>query len=67
MLIGDTPLDVEAALATGARAVAVATGQFSLAELEAARPHAVLPDLADTAALLAAVLAGLGDYQPRPA
>ena len=67
VLVGDTPLDVEAALATGARAVGVATGQFSLAKLEAARPHAILPDLTDTAAVLAAVLVGLGDYQPRPA
>jgi phosphoglycolate phosphatase len=67
VLIGDTPLDVEAALATGARAVGVATGQFSPAELEASGAHAVLPDLGDTAAVLAAVLAGLGDYQPRPA
>jgi phosphoglycolate phosphatase-like HAD superfamily hydrolase len=67
ILVGDTPLDVEAALATGARAVGVATGQFSLAELGAASPQAVLPDLTDTTAVLAAVLAGLGDYQPRPA
>jgi phosphoglycolate phosphatase len=65
VLVGDTPLDVEAALDTGARAVAVATGQFSLAELAAVRPHAVLPDLTDTAAVLAAVLAGPGGYQPR--
>ncbi len=67
VLIGDTPLDIEAALATGARAVGVATGQFSLAELQATSAHAVLPDLTDTGAVLAAVLAGLGDYQPRPA
>jgi phosphoglycolate phosphatase len=67
VLVGDTPLDIEAAQATGARAVGVATGQFPLAELEAAGPDALLPDLTDTAAVLAAVLAGLGDYQPRPA
>src|SRR5277367_2757677 len=29
VLVGDTPLDVEAALATGARAVAIATGSYS--------------------------------------
>jgi phosphoglycolate phosphatase len=67
VLVGDTPLDIEAALVTGARAVGVATGQFSLAELQATSAHAVLPDLTDTGAVLAAVLAGLGDYQPRPA
>jgi phosphoglycolate phosphatase len=54
-LIGDTPLDVAAALATGARAIGVATGTFSAAELAAAGAHAVLPDLTDTALVLAAV------------
>jgi len=75
VLVGDTPLDIEAALRTGARAVGIATGQFSLAELVAARPHAALPDLTDTAGLVAAVLdrdrrepdPGEELYQPRPA
>jgi phosphoglycolate phosphatase len=56
VLVGDTPLDVAAALATGARAVGVATGSFLAAELAAAGAHAVLPDLTDTARVLAAVL-----------
>ncbi len=56
VLIGDTPLDVGAALATGARAVGVATGDFTLDELAASGAHAVLPDLADTGAVLAAIL-----------
>jgi phosphoglycolate phosphatase len=56
VLIGDTPLDVAAALATGARAVGVATGHFSTADLAAAGAHAVLPDLTDTAAVVSAVL-----------
>ena len=38
-----------AALATGARAVGVATGNFTEQELIAAGAHAVLPDLSDTA------------------
>jgi len=75
VLVGDTPLDIEAALATGARAVGVATGQFTLAELLATNPHAALQDLSDTAKLIQAVLGGarvdLGPgeefYQPRPA
>jgi len=56
IVIGDTPLDVEAALATGARAVAVATGHFTIGELTGSGAHAVLPDLTDTEAVLDAVL-----------
>lgn len=55
VLVGDTPLDVEAALASGARAVGVATGGFSTAQLAAAGAHAVLPDLTDTAAVITAI------------
>jgi phosphoglycolate phosphatase-like HAD superfamily hydrolase len=58
VLVGDTPLDVAAALATGARAVAVATGSFTEAELAASGAHAVLPDLRDTERVLAAILGG---------
>jgi phosphoglycolate phosphatase len=56
VLVGDTPLDVAAATGTGARAVGVATGRFSAAQLAAAGADAVLADLADTGAVLAAVL-----------
>jgi phosphoglycolate phosphatase-like HAD superfamily hydrolase len=55
VLVGDTPLDVAAALATGARAVGVATGSFAAADLVAAGAHAVLPDLTDASLVLAAV------------
>jgi len=63
VLVGDTPLDVAAALATGARAVGVATGSFSAAEIAAAGAYVVLPDLTDAALVLAAVtgaVTGLG-------
>lgn len=55
VLVGDTPLDVEAALATGARVVGVATGSYRADELVAAGAEVVLPDLTDTARLVAAV------------
>jgi phosphoglycolate phosphatase len=56
VIVGDTPLDVAAALATGARAVGVATGGFSGPELAASGAHAVLPDLSATDRVLAAIL-----------
>jgi phosphoglycolate phosphatase len=55
ILVGDTPLDVAAALATGARVVGVATGSYSAAGLAAAGAHVVLPDLTDPARVVAAV------------
>ena len=54
-LIGDTPLDIEAAHANGARALAVATGPYTVEELEQAGPEAAFEDLSDTAAVLAAL------------
>jgi len=56
VLVGDTPLDVAAALATGARAVGVATGSYAAAELAAAGAHAVLPDLTDPESVVKAVI-----------
>ena len=57
VLVGDTPLDVAAARATGARAVAVATGGTSADELAASGADVVLPDLTNTAAVVSAILA----------
>jgi phosphoglycolate phosphatase len=56
VLVGDTPLDVAAGRAAGARVVAVATGDYGVGELEAANPDAVLADLVDTEATVAAIL-----------
>ncbi|MEV8517441.1 haloacid dehalogenase-like hydrolase [Dactylosporangium sp. NPDC051484] len=53
VLVGDTPLDVEAALVTGSRIIAVATGIHSPLELASAGASVVLPDLSDTVGLLA--------------
>jgi hypothetical protein len=61
-VVGDTPLDIAAALSAGARAVGVATGSFSAADLVAAGAHAVLPDLTDTSLVLDTLL---GQPSPR--
>jgi len=45
VVVGDTPLDVSAAHAIGARCIAVATGRHSAAELEEAGAEHVLADL----------------------
>jgi phosphoglycolate phosphatase-like HAD superfamily hydrolase len=49
VIIGDTPADVSCGACIGARAVAVATGGFGVAELEATGAHAVFPDFSDLA------------------
>jgi len=49
---------VAAALATRARAVAVATGSYPATDLASAGAHVILPDLTDTARVVAAVTAG---------
>lgn len=56
VLVGDTPLDVAAGRAGGARVVAVATGPFRADELRATGADAVLEDLCDTEAAAAAIL-----------
>ncbi|MFF7245543.1 HAD family hydrolase [Embleya sp. NPDC008237] len=56
VIVGDTPRDVATARAVGAWSVAVATGTTSAADLAAAGADVVLPDLADTDAVLGALL-----------
>ncbi|MCU0704890.1 MAG: haloacid dehalogenase-like hydrolase [Fimbriiglobus sp.] len=51
-VIGDTPLDISCARAVGAKAVAVATGWHSHAELLAHNADLLLHDLGDVAGLL---------------
>jgi phosphoglycolate phosphatase-like HAD superfamily hydrolase len=52
VVIGDTPRDIRCAQVHGARAVAVATGSYSLAELQQHRPDHWFSDLGDTQAIL---------------
>jgi len=56
VVVGDTPLDIAAALSAGARAVGVATGAYSAADLLAAGAHAVLPSLVDTSLVVDTIL-----------
>lgn len=56
VVIGDTPADVTCGRALGARAIGVATGRYSVAELLDHGPAAAFDDLADTAAVMAAIL-----------
>ncbi|MDA8070318.1 MAG: HAD hydrolase-like protein [Actinomycetota bacterium] len=51
-VVGDAPNDLVAARAAGARCLLVGTGRIPVADLAALGPDAVLPDLADTDALV---------------
>ncbi len=55
-VIGDTPKDIDCARAAGFVAVAIATGKYSRGELAAHRPDHLFGDLADTPAVLRALL-----------
>jgi phosphoglycolate phosphatase-like HAD superfamily hydrolase len=56
VVVGDTPRDIACARAGGAWVVAVATGNFSSAELGMHQPDVLLNDLQDTEAVVKAVL-----------
>lgn len=58
VIIGDTPADIQCGRGIGARAIGVATGRYTEAELWAHEPAAVFADLSDTAAVARAVLDG---------
>lgn len=56
VVIGDTPADVEAGRHHGTVTVGVATGRFTVDELAASGADVVLRDLADTPAVVSALL-----------
>ena len=56
VVLGDTPQDVTCGRPIGARAVAVATGNYGMDDLRAAGAAHVFSDLSDTPAVLAALL-----------
>lgn len=55
VIIGDTPADIHCGQGIAARAVAVATGGYSVSDLAACGPHAVFPDLSATDAVVDAI------------
>lgn len=55
VLVGDTPHDIQAARESGSKVIAVATGRFDVNALAQHEPDAVLPDMRDTNAFIAAV------------
>lgn len=60
VLVGDTPLDIEAAVGSGASVVSVATGKHSAEDLLAAGASVVLPDVTDAHALIEAIKVASG-------
>jgi phosphoglycolate phosphatase-like HAD superfamily hydrolase len=56
VIIGDTPADVRCADRIGARTIAVATGGFTVAELEAAGAHAVFADFSEVGRAVESIL-----------
>jgi phosphoglycolate phosphatase len=55
IIIGDTPADIQCGRSIDARAIAVATGHYTLESLAEHAPHAAFKDLSDTEAVLAAI------------
>jgi phosphoglycolate phosphatase len=56
VVIGDTPADVECGRSLGAKAIGVASGHYTVEQLEAHRPYAVFPSLGDTEKVLDKIL-----------
>ena len=61
IIIGDTPADIACGACIDARAVAVATGAYSVPDLMACGPHAAFEDLSDTDRVIEAILGPLLD------
>lgn len=56
VVIGDTPADIECGRPIGARAIAVATGRYTVEELASHSPFVVFSTLADTAAVVRVIV-----------
>ena len=56
VVIGDTPADIECGRELGARAIGVASGHYTVEQLEAHNPYAVFPSLKNTQQVLETIL-----------
>ncbi len=56
VIIGDTPADIACGECIEARAIAVATGAYSVADLMSCTPHAAFDNLSDTDRVIEAIL-----------
>ena len=66
VVVGDTPLDVACAAASGARSIAVATGGYGVDALRAAGADVVFKDLSDTDAVVAALFGECAPFDSAP-
>jgi phosphoglycolate phosphatase len=62
VVIGDTPADVACGAGAKRRAIAVATGRYTLEQLVACHPAAAFEDLSDTESVLSAILEPLRGF-----
>ncbi len=56
VVIGDTPADIECGRSLGARSIGVASGHYTVEQLQAHDPYAVFQSLADTEQVVEAIL-----------
>ena len=56
VVIGDTPADIECGRSLGAKAIGVASGHYTVEQLQSHRPYAVFPSLAKTHQVLDTIL-----------
>jgi phosphoglycolate phosphatase-like HAD superfamily hydrolase len=56
VVIGDTPADIECGRSLGARSIGVASGHYTVEQLQTHNPYAAIPSLADTEHVLETIL-----------
>ena len=56
VVIGDTPADIDCGRSLGARAIGVASGHYTVEQLQSHNPYAVFPSLKNTQQVLETIL-----------